>query len=883
VLSFLRSVQLRIWALWRRKQLERDLEDELAYHLEQRRANGDCVVPFGNATSIREQTRDQWTFIALDNLWRDVRQAMRALAHAPGHTLLIILLLAIGIGANSAIFSIAYPVLLDELPVPEPERLVRMVPALRTTDAAAGDWSIPLFRTFRERFQSAEVAGFLGAESPRAQEPGSEDLAGLATTMVSGNYFRVIGTQAEIGRALTPDDDAYTDARTVFLLSHAAWERELGGDREAIGKQFPLFGRSFTLVGVLPREFRGMGGDVWVPMGLQPIVVPGPDRRLDWGNFSTAVIARLKPDVSEAQAQAEASVVWSSFSEQERGRRTELRLEPGNRGFGDLRARFAPALQVLSVGVAMLLLTACANVASMLLARAGAREKEIAVRQAIGCGRWRLMRQFIVENLILAGFGAALGLVFAVAGARGLVAMAAPDALAGVEPGLDTSVVLFTLGISVASAMLFGLVPAWRASHVSIEAALRSGTRGTTASPARQRLNRSWVVAQTVFSTVLVVVATLFGQSLYRLYVLDAGFQREQVITATVNARALGFKGNPDPQYATVAARLVERLETLPGISSASVTGTGFLQGSSRTTFFQVEGHESPLGRENAPPAQPPMRVNQATWKFLDTLGVALVAGRGFTDRDRAEAPAVAIVNQSFARMYFRGASAVGKRLWRDRQRMQAVEIVGVVRDSKYNNLREQATPLVFLPLEQDPRNFNHVQLRTQGPAEAMVEVIRAAILQVDPRLAPTQVETLKASLDRTLARDILLARLSGLFGGMALLVACFGVYGMTSYVVTSRTKEIGVRLAIGARPGQVLRQVVADALKTAALGIVVGVAGAVAMERVIASLLFGAGSSDAPVYAAVAVCLATATMLAACGPARRASRIDPVGALRAE
>jgi predicted permease len=874
MLSFLRSVQLRLRALWRRDQLERDLEDELAYHLEQRSANGAHAVPFGNATSIREQARDQWTFIALDNLWRDVRQAIRTLTHAPGHTLAIVLLLAIGIGANSAIFSIAYPVLLAELPVPEPERLMRMIPAVRTSDGSAGAWSIPLFETFRERFQSAEMAGYLGDTNPRAQEPESEGLAGLATTMVSGNYFRVTGIQAEIGRALTPEDDTYPDARTVFLLSHGAWQRELGGDREAIGRQFPLFGRSFTLLGVLPREFRGMGGDVWVPMNLQPILVPGPDRRRDWGNFSTDVIARLKPGVSKAQAQAEASVVWSGFREEERSRRTEVRLEPGNRGFEGLRTRFATSLQVLSASVAMLLLIACANVASLLLARAGARQREIAVRQAIGCGRWRLLRQFIAENLLLAGCGGALGLTFAVAGARTLVALAAPDALVGVDPGLDTTVVLFTLGVSVASAMLFGLAPAWRASHVSIEAALKSGSRGATGSPSRQWLNRSCVVAQTAFSTVLVVAAALFGQSLYRLYTMDAGFQREQVITATVNARALGFQGNPDPQYAATAARLVDRLEALPGVRSASVTGSGFLQGSSRTMFLQVEGHE------NEPPSRP-MRVNQATWKFLDTLGVPLVAGRGFTERDRAEAPAVAIVNQSFARVHF--ANAVGKRLWRDRQRTQAVEIVGVVRDSKYNQLREEATPVVFLPLEQDPRNFNHVQLRTEGPAEAMLEAIRAAILEVDPRLAPRQVETLKTSLDRTLARDILLARLSGLFGGMALLVACFGVYGMISYLVTSRTTEMGVRLAIGARPSQVLQQVVGDALKTAAPGIVVGIAGAVASERVISSLLFGTGGSDALVYAAVAVCLATATVIAAFGPARRASRIDPVGALRAE
>jgi len=381
-------------------------------------------------------------------------------------------------------------------------------------------------------------------------------------------------------------------------------------------------------------------------------------------------------------------------------------------------------------------------------------------------------------------------------------------------------------------------------------------------------------VIQTAFSVVLVLGAALFGQSLYRLYSFDAGFERSQVVTATVNARALGFRSNPDPQYATAADRLMEHLSRLPAVESVSVTGTGFLTGSSRTAIILIQAREaeSPRG---------PVRVNQATSNFLETLGVPVLEGRGFSARDTMGAPPVAIVNQTFARAYFPNETPIGKRLQLSAN--ASMEIVGVARDSKYNDLREEAVPLVFVPLHQDPRNFNHVQVKVRGSAETLVPLIRAAILEVDPRYAPTRVETLATSLDRVLARDILLARLSGLFGAVALLVACFGVYGLISYVVESRTAEIGVRLAIGAQPRGVLTRVIADALKTVTPGVALGLTGAVAAERVIASLLFGAEGGNLPTYAAVAGCLLLTSVIAAYLPARRASRIDPVTALRCE
>jgi len=867
----MRSLRLKLRALLKRRQLERDLREEMAYHLEQRQLHGDTRVPFGNITAIQETTRDVWMFRWLEDLSRDVRHAFRTMRHAPGHTLAIVLLLAVGVGANAAIFSLTYPILIERLPVREPDRLVSFA-AISTQRAGGGlGWSGPAFDFFRRQYGSAEVAA-IGS----VQAGAGTDLRfdGLETTLVTGNYFHVLGLDAARGRLLAPQDDSYDAPRPVFVLSNAAWTSRLGGDRNAIGAEFQLYGRPFTLVGVTPPDFRGAGGDIWLPYNWQP-AVGDRDVRNDRGRSWLALTGRLKSGVSLAQAQAEANVAWSGVRAEFRlPPEFSLQLGPADRGFAGLRNRFETPLLILTGAVGMLLLIACANVASLLLARAGSRQKEIAVRQAIGCGRARLIRQLLVESLVLAGCGGLLGLAVATAGAQTLVAMAAPDALEAVGPGLNTGVLLFTLAVSAVSSVLFGLIPALRASKVSIETALKSAARGASASRSRQLLNRSCVVIQTAFSVVLVLGAALFGQSLYRLYSFDAGFERSQVVTATVNARALGFRSNPDPQYATAADRLMEHLSRLPAVESVSVTGTGFLTGSSRTAIILIQAREaeSPRG---------PVRVNQATSNFLETLGVPVLEGRGFSARDTMGAPPVAIVNQTFARAYFPNETPIGKRLQLSAN--ASMEIVGVARDSKYNDLREEAVPLVFVPLHQDPRNFNHVQVKVRGSAETLVPLIRAAILEVDPRYAPTRVETLATSLDRVLARDILLARLSGLFGAVALLVACFGVYGLISYVVESRTAEIGVRLAIGAQPRGVLTRVIADALKTVTPGVALGLTGAVAAERVIASLLFGAEGGNLPTYAAVAGCLLLTSVIAAYLPARRASRIDPVTALRCE
>jgi predicted permease len=865
----MRSLYLKLCALWKRRQLERDLQDELAYHHELRGKS--ASVPFGNQTSIKEELHDVWTFTWFENLWNDVRQASRGLLRSPGHSSAIVLLLGVGIGASAAVFSLVNAVLVRDLPVEKPGELA----IVQRMDSPGTDWSMPMYEEFVKRQTS--FSGVLASQTLREpklmlQRNDTEEVNGVTGSIVSGNYFHVLGIKAQLGRVLADQDDGFENPNPVMVLSHDFWRRQFAEDQGVIGREVFLFGRAFTIIGVVPREFRGVGGDFWVPLNMQPVVVPGDDRRRSSGSSWLYLMGRLKPGISMDRAQAEANVIYKPIRATTNQKdSTLIQLVEGRRGFDYFRSQYGTPLQILFGAVGMLLLIACANVASLLLARAGVRRKETALRQALGCGRWRLVRQFLIESALLAGAGGVLGLVLAISGARELVLLAAPAAAQSMDVSMDRTVLLFTLAASILSVLVFGLAPAIRASRVSFDAVLKSNSRSATA--ARQPMNRFIVSGQTALCVVLVTGSALFGQSLYALYHTDAGFKREQVITATVNARALGF-GQQDNRYSLLADRLIERLSAVPGVRSVSVAAAGFLTGAARgLTGIVVDGQ----------PVQGILRINQVSDEFFGSLGIRLLEGRTFDSRDRAGAPRAAVVNQAFARTYFPGAGAIGKRFWKADDVSDSSEIVGVVQDSKYNDVREATVPLVFFALEQFPQRFNHVQLKVDGSAASLVTQVTRAILEVDPRLRPANVETLDQSLDRVVARDILLARLSGLFGGIALLLACFGIYGMISYAVSARTAEIGIRMALGAQPGEVRSHIIGDALKVVAPGIVIGLVAAFGAARYVESFLFGVKGQDPMTYGIVAAGLVAAAALAAYLPSRRASRIDPVIALRCE
>jgi predicted permease len=822
---------------------------------------------------------DRSSSFRLECLWRESRLAVRSLTRARWHSAAIVALLAVAIGANVAMFSLVNAVMLRELPVQRPAELVAVKRMSR--DVSQGV-SFPLYEALRERWQSMSGLIAVGDVSPAfsldaASSAGVENVFG---TMVSGNYFRVLGVNVAVGRALTEDDDRFEDPRPVIVISHTLWQTRFGGAPEVVGRSVWLAGSRFTIVGITPAAFRnlggdrGIGGDYWVPLNMQPIVGRGGDRRRNAGASMLRVMGRLRDGVSMRQAQAEAAVLTGQLSTTVLMASTTIHVFDGSRGLGDATARrYWPALRLLSVTVALILLMACANIASLLLARATNRQREVAVRQALGCGRARLLLQFMLENSWLAAAGGALGLLVAIGGARALVTMAAPPGAAGIDLSLDRNVLLFTLASCVVTTLLFGLVPALQSSRGQLESALRAGSRSAT-SRSRQILNRLLVAVQVALAVVLVAACVQFSRSLHNLFAADLGFDRRDLIMVSIDGRTVGFQ--QPAQFVGLAHELIDRLSSLPGVKSTTLAATGFFGGARRGTS------EFTIDAQPATPGRPSLLYSEVSHGYLQALDVPVVAGRSFAPDDRAGSVPVAVVNEAFARTYSAGQSVIGRRLgmYGDRE----FAIVGVVRDAKLNDLRETTEPLAFILIDQSPNRFNHIFVKTDGRQQAAVlAAIRPMIQQVSPTLRIDSVETLEDALERTLGQDVFAARLSGLFGGIAIALVCFGVYGVISYLVVTRTREIGVRLAIGARPQDVLRQVISEALLVVSPGLVVGLVAALALERFIASLLFGASPRDPVTFGAVALLMLATTALAAYVPARRAAKIAPVIALRGE
>jgi predicted permease len=872
----LREFRLRIRALWKRRQLERDLEDELAYHMELRQSG--ARAPFGNATLVREEMRDMWRFTKLEDLGRDLSHGLRILRRTPGQTAAIILLLAIGIGANTAIFSLLDSVLLRDLPVSDPKGLIILnrLTVEGTSASGGAAFSTPLFDRFRAQVTTMNLAAVGDLSNPQFKLAADavEEVADTDGFLVSGSFFQLLGVQAAIGRVFTPADDVPGDPHAVIVLSYDFWRRVFGSDPGVIGRKVYLYGSPFTILGVMPKTFRGIGRDFWVPLEMQPVAGGGEDVRNNPGRTWLRVIGRVKNGISRDQAQREAAIVLNELIPAPAGQAPwKISVAPGNRSFtlNMLEERYGSPLRILMGAVGMLLLVACANVASILLARSEARKQEIAVRQAIGCGRGRLLRQFLVENLLLTGIGGTLGVLLATLGARALLLLAEPETIDRVYTGMNTRILLFTLVVSVGAAMVFGLAPALRASYSSLNPVLKNASRGAKGSRSRLWLNRTFVFAQAALSMMLVIGAVLFAANLYRLYRVDPGYAPAQIVSATVNGRNLGYK---DPQeYARLAERLVERISDVPGVQSATVSATGFFAGMRRTSDVVIPSAGGPRSIDN-------VRVDQSSRSLLQTLDIPIVAGRRFARRNQTDVGREVIVNRQFVQAHLGGENPVGKQIVIDNK---PATIVGVAADAKFNDLRERPTAVVFLPIDDFPARFNVVNVRTSGSAAAVIPFITRAILEVEPRLRPARVETLDTSRSRVIARDILLARLSALFGGFALLVACFGIYGIMSYVVSSRTGEIGIRMALGARPASVWGSVIGDALKTVVPGLALGVLGALATERYVEALVFNMTGHDPWIYSAVAASLILTSILAAWIPARRAARIDPISALRCE
>lgn len=880
---------------WQRRQRERDLDRELVSHLdleaeEQQqsglsREDADYAArrAFGNTTFVKDDMRAMWTWTSFDHLANDLRYALRTMRNNPGFSTAAILSLALGIGANTAIFSLMNALLLRSLPVPNPAGIVQLL--LVEQGRPGSSFGYPSIGALARRTDIfTGVCGFTSAAFNVGSRDGSERVAGA---WVTGGYYPTLRIDAFAGRLLTPDDDR-PGAPPVAVLSYGYWVNRFARDFGAIGRSIRIEGKSVGIVGVSPPGFSGANvGDaanLTLALAVLPQLLPERRPQLESGPQWLRVLARPRPGISVAQAEARLAVAWPQMAQiattpRMNAKRREVILNssidlvPGGTGWSSLRDQFRRPLLVLMAVTGLVLLIACANFANLLLARGAARQKEIALRFAIGAGRWRIIRQLLTESLMLSLAGATLGIGLAGVGSRLLVALLSSGRRAVVVLDLqpDAGVLLFTSAVAGATGIVFGLVPALRATASGPGPALKADSGITPRT--RSRLLPTLVISQVSLSLVLLIGAGLFVRTLRNIEQLDPGFRSEGVLLVNLDARRAGSK---DRRPATLYRELLNQFEHLPGVLSASLSSNTPLSGGIYSQPVSINGQ--PLTKESA-------HFNSVGPRFFETMGTPLVLGRDFTDRDGPGAVAVAIVNEAFARRYFTEAHPLGQQISDSESLYRPMEIVGIVKDTVSQSLRQPAPPSVYLPYFQYPETigFATFEIRASSIAKT-VTLLRDALRAKFPD-TPVQAEflTLSEQVQRTLIQERMLAALGACFGLLALTLAAVGLYGLLAYTVARSTSEIGIRMALGAQRTEVLGLVLRSALRLLAFGIALGIPAAWAGSRLIASMLFGLTATDPFTVLGSTVLLGTAALVAAFVPALRASHIDPMVALRYE
>jgi predicted permease len=841
----------------------------------------------------------------MDSLFRDVRYAIRTLLKRPGFTLVSIVTLALGIGANTAIFTLLNAVTFKQLPVARPQELVffdnSRGEGTSTGDPSTGQWarySYASYQYFRNHDQNYQgLSAFRTGESRLSVRGG--DAAADDTTqraqghLVSGNYFSVLGVNAFLGRVLTPEDDR-PGAHPAVVMSYAYWKQQWKGDPQIINKQVMLNGTSFAVAGVAPPEFFGVrvrrAPDYWIPLVFQPQIEMSKsyleDPRVFWLDF----VGRLKPGVRIEQAEASATLSLHQFLTNEAGATLTddsrksiasayVTLAPGARGISGLRIAYSRALQMLMVIVGLVLLIACANVGNLLLSRAAARKAEISLRLALGASRYRIVRQLLTESLLLAIMGGVGGILFAQWGVSVLVTLVAKTSPLDVRP--DLWVLGFTAGVSLLAGLVFGLAPALKASQTDLTTALkekssRSGPRGV-----RFSLASTLVVSQVALSMVLLAGAGLFARSLMKLQEENVGFNRDNVLLMGIDARLGGYKPT---ELSALYRRLLDRVTELPGVKSATLATYAPISGTGRSSTVVVRGY--------TPQAEEDMDVADILVgpDYCETLGVPLLLGREINIRDTPAAQKIAVVNESFAQHYFHGENPLGRRFQfgddDDPEHGPELEIVGVVGDVKYSSAKEAAGLTAYRPIlqVQDTEAYsNNLEIRTTGDAATLAPAVRQAIGQVDSKLPIFGVTTLREQLGGALQQEKLIAELVSFFGLLALLLACIGLYGVMAHGVVRRTKEIGIRMALGAERRRIVWMVLRETILLVLVGIAIGVPAALGAGRLVSSQLFGLSPADPLTLLVAASVLTLVALLAGFLPARKASNVNPLIALRYE
>ncbi|HJQ25198.1 MAG TPA: ABC transporter permease [Blastocatellia bacterium] len=817
---------------------------------------------------------------------QDLRYGARMLTKHPGFTVVATLALALGIGANTAIFSVLDKALVRPLPVPQPERLVGV--SMIDRQGFSMGFSYLDYVDCRDRNEVFDgLAGYHRAPLSLNLEEKTERIDGM---IVTGNYFAVLGVDAALGRSFAPEEDQTSNRYPVAIISYGCWQRRFGADPKVVGQSISLSGHPFTVIGIAPAEFsgtiRGYAPEIYVPTMMLTEAQPAWDnsaltaRGLSW----LSLIGRLKPGATLAQAEAAMTALAEQIqSATNRGQnRSGLHpvLKDGRQGDTQLLSDLSLPLRLLMGVVGLILLIACANVANLLLGRAAARQKEIAVRLAVGASRWRLIRQLLTESLLLSLIGGAGGLMLAL-WLTDLLTTYAPSDEYGqltLDGRLDLRVLGFALLLTLLTSLVFGLVPALQASKPDLLPLLKDESGAGGAFGRRFGLKNVLVAAQVALSLVVLVGAGLCLKSLRNLNAIDTGFDTAKVFVMSVDPGAQGYD---EARGQAFYAQLTERVAALPGVESVSLASIVPLgRGAIFYSFDHLEGYQSEPGERLTLP------FNIVSADYFKTMGVRLVAGRDFRPQDNAAAPKVALINEAMAQKYWPGGNPLGKHIdlgsAPDNQ-PQVLEIIGIVRNSKYLSLTENAEPTFYQPLQQAYAPDMALQVRTAGDAGALIAMVRDQVQALDANLPVFNVKTMAEQKRQSLYSERMAATLMTAFGLLALGLASIGIYGVMAYLVSCRTREIGIRIALGAQVGDVLSLVLRQGMAMVLIGVAFGLAGAFAATRLLTSFLYGVSTSDATTFALVALLLAAVALVACYLPARRAAKVDPMVALRYE
>jgi predicted permease len=832
---------------------------------------------FGNVTGARERYFETSRLVLWEQLRQDLRYAFRAMRNAPGFTFAAVLTIALGIGANTAIFSLVDAVLLRMLPVDRPEQLVFLANA--GTEGPSGSPPYPCFERFQKEASSfSGIAAFAGDQLKVQVDGATEQVMGQ---VASGSYFEVLGVRPALGRLMIQADERLDPP--VAVIGYAFWQRRFGGDERAIGRTVGFRDKVFTIIGVTPEEFKGLqpGGriDVTFPITIEREMLGNS------GSWWFDTVARLKPGVPAAQARAETNAIFQSFMADRTSVSAEIRkkhfdhmeLPAASRGTNSLRRRFSKPLVVLTGVAGFVLLIACANIGTLLLARGASRDREFAIRLATGAASGRLLRQLLAETLLLFTAGAAAGMAagwVAVQGLTSLFAIGRNPIMLDVQ--YDWRLIAFTAGLTLATAVSSGLLPALRAIRSDPQAAMKEGEARATMSRRSKAAGRVFIVSQVALSLVLLAGAVAFLRSLVNLRHVDLGFTQSRVLTMSIQPDETLVPSTARTQF---WMRVLDRVRSLPGVHSASLAVLTPLSGRDRGARVQVPGFQPRSDMDSL------IRLNHVSEDYFETFGIGVVRGRTFTSKDSAGAPNGVILNEAAVRFYFRDRDPLGQTMQFSATPLSKglYQVIGIVRDTKHMNLREAAPRFAFISMRQPRDGFGRVTVAAVSslPEAQLAATIAREMTSISQGVLVSDVVTVQEQIDSTLLSERLVSILCGAFAALGLILSAVGMYGVISYGVARRTAEIGVRIALGAQPVNVAWDVVRQTAALLAIGLAIGVAGAVLATRAAESLLFGIKSADPIIYLTGALILAVVACAASYFPARRAAAVDPIQALR--